>query len=164
MDLSNLRPSLALVIAAELLLGALFLVGLGAIALLPAISADLAATLPEYEALRAPLLAVAIAFAILALVALALIGLLVYRVYSGSMLTRGSLRWVDVLVVTLGCAVVVLIAGFIVIDDGQAGTPILLLALVVGCLTFFTVGCVTLVLRSLLRNAIALRAELDEVV
>jgi hypothetical protein len=51
------RPSLALVIVTQVLLGALFLIGIGAVVLLPGFSASVAASLPEYADLQAPLLA-----------------------------------------------------------------------------------------------------------
>ncbi|PWH06606.1 hypothetical protein DEO23_06550 [Brachybacterium endophyticum] len=158
------RPPFALVVATEALLIVLFLVGLGAIALLPGFSADAAATLPEYAGLRGPLLAVAITFTILGLIALAMVGLLVHRVHSGTMLTSPSLRWVDVLVATLGCAAVLIVVGFFVISNGQAGSPFLALIQVMACIALVSTICITLVLRSLLGNAIHLRAELDEVV
>ena len=164
MDLELPRPPLALVVATEVLLGVLFLVGLGAIALLPALSASVAMSLPEYADLRAPLLAMAIAFTVLGLIAVAMVALLVRRIYCGTMLTRPSLRWVDVLVATFGCAVVLIIAAFVVISNGQAGSPFLALIQAMACLTLIAVACITLVLRSLLRSAIAMRAELDEVV
>ena len=57
MNLDLSRPPLALVVATQVLLGALSLVGLGAIALLPSVSASVADSLPEYANLRGPLLA-----------------------------------------------------------------------------------------------------------
>lgn len=158
------RPPLALVVATEVLLGVLFLVGLGAIALLPGLSARVATSLPEYADLRDPLLAMAIAFTILGLIALTVVALLVRRIYGGTMLTRPSLRWVDALVVAFGCAIALIIAAFVVISNGQAGSPFIGLTQIMACLTFAAVACITLVLRSLLGSAIALRAELDEVV
>lgn len=158
------RLPLPLVVATEALLGVLFLVGLGAIALLPSFSANVATSIPEYADLREPLLAIAITLTILGLIALAMVALLVQRIYSATMLTRPSLLWFDVLVDTAGCAVVLIVTGFVVISNGQAGSPFLALAQAMGCLTLIAVACITLVLRSLLRNAIAMRAELDEVV
>ncbi|WES65987.1 DUF2975 domain-containing protein [Microbacter sp. GSS18] len=164
MNLDLPRPPLALVVTTEALLGALFLVGLGAIALLPSFSTNVATSLPEYADLRDPLLAVAMTLTILGLIALAMVMLLVHRIYRGTVLTRPSLIWVDVLVATFGCAVLLIIIGFVVISNGQAGSPFLALIQAMGCLTLVAVACITLVLRSLLRNAIVMRAELDEVV
>lgn len=164
MNLDLPRPPLALVVAAEALLSVLFLVGLGAIALLPSFSANVATSLPEYADLRDPLLKIAITLTILGLIGLAMVALLVQRIYSGTVLTRPSLLWVDVLVATAGCAVVLIVAGFVVISNGQAGSPFLALVQAMACLTLIAVACITLVLRSLLRSAIVMRAELDEVV
>lgn len=158
------RPPIALVLATEVLLGILFTVGLVAIALLPSFSADAAVTLPEYADLQVPLLTLAIVFTALGLLALAVIALLVLRIHRGTMLERASLRWVDGLVATLGAAVVVIIVGFVVISEGQAGSPFLALVQVMACLTLVALAGITLVLRSLLSGAIVLRAELDEVV
>lgn len=158
------RPSLALVVATEVLLGILFLVGLGAIALLPGFSADVASSLPEYAALRSPLLALSIAVTALGLLALAMVALLVRRIHTGTMLTRPSLLRVDVLVGTVACAIVLIVAGFVVISNGQAGSPFIALLQLMSCLALAAVAGITLVLRSLLRSAIAMRAELDEVV
>lgn len=65
---------------------------------------------------------------------------------------------------SLACAVVLMVIGFVVIDDGQAGSPFLALVQAMVCLTLIALACITLVLRSLLRHAILIRAELDEVV
>jgi hypothetical protein len=158
------RPPITLVLATEVLLGILFTVGLVAIALLPSFSADAAVTLPEYADLQVPLLTLAIVFTALGLLALAVVALLVLRIHRGTMLERASLRWVDGLVATLGAAVVVIIVGFVVISEGQAGSPFLALVQVMACLTLVALAGITLVLRSLLSGAIVLRAELDEVV
>jgi hypothetical protein len=158
------RPPITLVLATEVLLGILFTVGLVAIALLPSFSADAAVTLPEYANLQVPLLTLAIVFTALGLLALAVVALLVLRIHRGTMLERASLRWVDGLVATLGAAVAVVIVGFVVISEGQAGSPFLALVQVMACLTLVALAGITLVLRSLLSGAIVLRAELDEVV
>ncbi|MGI9822090.1 DUF2975 domain-containing protein [Agromyces sp. Marseille-Q5079] len=164
MDYDLPRPSRSLIIFTQSLLGALFLVGVGALVLLPGISAEVAASLPEYADLRDPLLALAIAFIALALVALAMISLLVHRIYRGTVLARTSLLWVDVLVTSLACAVVLVITSFVVISNGQAGSPLLGLIQVIVVLVLVVLGCVTLVLRSLLRRAMLMRAELEEVI
>lgn len=158
------RPSLALVIVTQSLLGALFFVGIGVIALLPGLSADVAVSLPEYAELRAPLLALSIALTVLALVALAMVALLVHRIHQGTMLARSSLLRVDVIVGSLVCAGVLIVVGFVVISIGQAGSPFLALIQVVAFLALSALAYVTLVLRSLLRHAILMRTELDEVV
>ncbi|KQM83922.1 DUF2975 domain-containing protein [Agromyces sp. Leaf222] len=164
MDYDLPRPSRTLVIFTQSLLAVLFLVGVGALVLLPGISQDVAASLPEYADLRGPLLALAMAFIALALIALAMISLLVHRLYRGTVLARTSLLWVDVLVVSLACAVVLVITSFVVISNGQAGSPFLGLIQVIVVLVLVVLSCVTLVLRSLLRRAMLMRAELEEVI
>lgn len=164
MDLDLPRPSLGLAFTTQAFLGVLFLAGLAAIALLPGFSANVATSLPEYAELRVPLLAVTIALTILGLIALAMVALLVHRIYTGTMLTRPSLLWVDVIVAVLACAVLLDIVGFIAISNAQAGSPFIALVQTMACLTLAALACITLVLRSLLRNAIVMRSELDEVV
>ncbi|QEO09655.1 DUF2975 domain-containing protein [Protaetiibacter larvae] len=158
------RPSLALVVVTQALLGVLFLLGIGTVALLPAFSAQLAESLPEYAGLRPPLLALAIGFMVLALIVLAMIALLIDRIRRGTVLTRASLLWVDGIVAALACAVVLVITGVVVISNGQAGNPLLALIHLLTVLALVVLACITLVLRSLLRHAILLRSELDEVV
>ena len=164
MNLDTSRPPRALVISTEVLLGVLSLVGLGAIVLLPGVSASVADSLPEYADLRGPLLALAIAFTFLGLVALAMVALLVQRIYRETVLEQRSVMWVDVLVGTLVCAAALIVVGFVVISNGQAGSPFLALIQVMACLGLVALACITLVLRSLLKSAIAMRTELDEVV
>jgi len=158
------RPPFALVLATQVLLGTLFLAGIGGIAILPGLSAGIAESLPEYAGLRDPLLAVVIAIVVLALVALAMVALLVHRIRDRSMLNRTSLLWVDVIVATLACSIVLVVSGFALISNAQAGSPFIALILALAFLGFGALACIILVLRSLLRQAMLIRMELDEVV
>jgi len=164
MNTSLPRPPLALVVATQLFLGVLFGDGIAAIALLPGVAASVAEALPEYADLRGPVLASSIGFNALGLITIALVSLLVHRIYRGTMLTRQSVIWVGALVAILVCAALQIVSGAAVISGGQAGSPFLALILAIGVLAILTIAGITLVLRSLLRNAIAMRAELDEVV
>jgi MFS family permease len=164
MNTSLPRPPLALVVATQLFLGVLFGVGVAAIVLLPGVAASVAETLPEYTDLRGPVLASSIGFIALGLITIALISLLVHRIYRGTMLSKQSVIWVDALVAILVCAALQLVSVAAVISGGQAGSPFLALILAMGILALLTIAGITLVLRSLLRSAIAMRAELDEVV
>ncbi len=164
MDQELPRPSLALVIITQSLLGALFLVGAGVLAILPSLSSTIATSLPEFAGLRDRLLALALAMVVLGLLALIMVSLLVHRIHRGTVLTRSSVLWVDVIVATIACHVVLLIVGLAVIDHGQAGSPWLALILGSACIALLALGSITLVLRSLLRHAISIRSELDEVV
>lgn len=164
MDYQFPRPAPSLVFITQSLLGALFLVGVGAIAILPGFSATVAASLPEYADLREPLLALAITLTVLVLISLAMVALLVHRIHCGTVLARSSLLRVDVLVTSLVCSVALDIIGFVVISNGQAGSPFLALIQVTAFLALIALACITLVLRSLLRHAILMQTELDEVV
>ncbi|GAA1783675.1 DUF2975 domain-containing protein [Agromyces lapidis] len=146
------------------LLGVLFLVGVGAIVLLPGISAEIAASLPEYADLRMPLLALSTAFIVLTLVALGALSLLVHRIYCGPVLAHTSMLWADLLVTSLGGAVVIVITSVVVVSNGQAGSPFLGLIQVIVCLVLVVLARVAFVLRSLIRRAIPMRVEQDEVI
>lgn len=158
------RPSLALTGVTQALLFLLLLVGVAVQILLPGLSAGAARSLPEYAELRLPLLFLAIAFCVLIQLAIIAAFVLVQRIRAGRMLVPASLLWVDVIVATLALAVALVVIGFFVISDGQAGSPFLLLVQVITVFTLAALVAITLVLRSLLRHAIVLRAELDEVV
>ncbi|AWB89141.1 DUF2975 domain-containing protein [Homoserinimonas hongtaonis] len=156
------RLSLTLMIVIECTLGALFFVGIGALALLPGLSADIAASLPEYAGLRMPLLALATAITVLGLVSLVMIALIVCRIYRGSVLAPASLLWLDVIVGSLGAAAFLIAIAFVVISNGQAGSPFLALVQLVGILALVVLAYIALKFRSRLRRAITMRAELDE--
>lgn len=158
------RPPLSLIVATEALLGVMFVVGLGAVSLLPGFATALGAEFPEFAGLRGPLLALGITFMVVGLIALAMLALLVCRIYTGSVLERRSLLWVDVLVGAFVFAAVLIVVGFVVISIGQAGSLFLAIIQVLTCLSFVVVACVTLVLRTLLNSAIGMRAELAAVV
>lgn len=158
------RPTRSLVIATEALVGVLFAVGFAATAMLPVFSAAVAEGYPEYASLRVPLVVAGIAFMALGLLALGSVASLVHRVYRGSVLVSSSLVWVDLLVGALVGAAVVVVVASVVISNGQAGSPFLLIVEVMVVLALMAIAGVTLVLRSLLRSAIDMRAELEEVV
>lgn len=164
MDLELPRPSAPLALVTQLLLAVLFLIGLGALFVLPGIADDAAESIPEYAELRTPLLALAIGFTLLAMMALVLVALMVGRITRGTVLARTSLLWVDGLVTLLTCAAVLVVVAFVVIDRGQAGSPALLVAMVTALVSLAVLACITLVLRSLLAQAISMRAELDVVI
>lgn len=158
------RPSLVLVIVMQSAVGALFLVGIGALALLPGLSADVATSLPEYAGLRMPLLALATAITVLGLVSLVMIALIVCRIRRGTVRAPASLLWVNVLVGSLVTAAVLVATGFVVIGNGQAGSPFLALVQLVGILALVVLAHIAVVFRSRLRCAIRMRAESDEAV
>lgn len=158
------QPPLPLVVVTQAALGLMLLVGIATIALLPAASAGAAVDLPEFAGLRLPLLALAIAFTALGVIALAMIVVLVHRIHRGTILTRSSLRRVDILIAASIGGVALVLAAYVVISNGQSGFPLLVIAQALTCLGLTAVACITLVLRSLLRTAISIRTELDEVI
>lgn len=164
MNISFPRPSFALVVATQLVLGALFIVGISALVFLPGFSTTVAVSLPEYADLQTPLLALVIAITVLAMMTLAIVAGLVNRIHRGTMLARSSLLLVDAIITSLVCGVVLVAAGFVVISNEQAGSPFIALIQAMACLALLALACITVVLRSLLRYAILLRDELNEVV
>ena len=163
MEIELPRPSAPLVVVSQVLLALLFLIGVGALIVLPGMADGAARTMPEYAELRTPLLALAIGATLLGMMGLGLVALLVDRIFRGRALERSTLLWVDGLVTLLSCAAVLVVVGFVVIDRGQAGSPALAAALVTALL-LAVLACITLVLRSLLRQAITMRAELEVVI
>lgn len=164
MNIDLPHPPRILVIATEALVGVLFAVGFGVAVMLPVVSTAVAAELPEYADLRVPLLVAGFAFLTLGLLALGSVALLVHRIHRGSMLVSSSLVWVDLLAGALAASAVVVVAASAVISNGEAGSPFLLIIEVMAVLALMAIAGVTLVLRSLLRSAIDMRAELEEVV
>lgn len=164
MTLTLPRPPHSLVIATEALVGVLLAIGFGAAAMLPVASTAVAEELPEYADLRVPLLVAGFALLTLGLLALGSVASLVHRIHRGSMLVSSSLVWVDLLAGALAAAAVVIVAASAVISNGEAGSPFLLIIEVMAVLGLMAVAGVTLVLRSLLRSAIDMRAELEAVV
>jgi hypothetical protein len=157
MNVSFPRPSFALVVATQLVLGALFIVGVGALVFLPGFSTTVAVSLPEYADLQTPLLALVIAITVLAMMTLAIVAGLVNRIHRGTMLAHSSLLLVDAIITSLMC-------GVVLISNEQAGSPFIALIHAMACLALLALACITVVLRSLLRYAILLRDELNEVV
>lgn len=117
------QPPLPLVVVTQAALGLMLLVGIATIALLPAASAGAAVDLPEFAGLRLPLLALAIAFTALGVIALAMIVVLIHRIHRGTILTRSSARRVDILIAASIGGVALVLAAYVVISNGQSGFP-----------------------------------------
>jgi len=164
MNLDLPRPNLALAVVTQALLGAMVVVGVSALVFLPVVSGRVATSVPEYADLRPPLLVISMSITALGLVVLAMVSLLVWRVWRGTILRRSSLRWADVIVASLFGGAALVVAMFVVVSNGQAGSPFVGLVQVGVCLVLTVLACVMLVLRSLLRQAILISDELDEVV
>jgi len=151
-------PPFVFVAVAEAGLGLLFLAGLGVIATLPVLSAELATYLPEFADLRVPLLAISMSITVLGLVALKMIALLVYKIHRGTMPTRLTIASTDVLVTSISGMIALIVVAFFVISHAQAGNPAIALAQVLSCVALLVLAGITLVLRSRLRTAMRSRA------
>jgi hypothetical protein len=118
---------------------------------------SLADQYPEFAHLRGPLVAAAIAFLE---VVLAITALLIGAIRHGRIFDRWALTLVDALVGALTVATVVVA----VVLPMVPGPPALGLAVFGATITGVAVVLVVLVLRALLRQAVSMRLELDEVV
>jgi hypothetical protein len=159
------RPWLPFVVATyvglALLFGGIGLVECGLVAL----SGYYAETLPsEYLPWVLPLLVPALAFGLTIQFAIIATGVLVARVRSGRILESSALRWVDALIGAITVAGLLSVALVILLRLADAVPPGVMLVLVLGGGALGVLDLLLLVLRSLLRRAIVLRAELDEVV
>ena len=131
----------------------------GGILLFP-ISASLARGNPEFADLQTPLLALALAIGVCAEAVLAATARLVGYIHQDRIFDRAAARAVDLLVLTVIIApgLTASLLPFI------PGPPPLALLIFGGVLVGITLSLVLYVLRSLLRRAVLMRVELDEVV
>jgi hypothetical protein len=123
-------------------------------------SDDLVGFFPEFAPVRPPLLALALAFGLCAEVLLVVTGVLVGYIHADRIFHPAALRLVDVLVLAVVVATLLVFATLFFIP----GPPQLFLLVVAALPVGATVVLVLLVLRSLLRRAVSMRVELDEVV
>jgi hypothetical protein len=158
------RPWLPIVVATYVALGILILGVVGVQWLLVALAGYYAEELPQYAALRPPLFALMFGGAVCVQAGAVATAVLVARVRSGRILEGGAIRWVDVLVGAVTVAGLITVALVIILRIVDALPPGAMLILVLGGVGLLVLDLLLLVLRSLLRRAIILRAELDEVV
>lgn len=159
------RPWLPVVVASYVALGILF-VGVGVVQYgLVSLSfyyADV--LLPEYARWQLPMLIPALAFGICIQVGVVATTVLVSKVRSGRILEANAVRWVDVLVGAITVAGLLTIVLLVVMRLADAVPPGVMLVLLLGGVSLLVLDLLLLVLRSLLRRAIIMRAELDVVV
>ncbi|TFD44838.1 DUF2975 domain-containing protein [Cryobacterium frigoriphilum] len=156
----NPRPTLMATVVTWIglgLLGALIL-GVG-IALYP-VSDSLARDNPEFANLQIPLLVLAFAICVCAETVLAATAMLVGYIRLDQIFDRAAARMVDLLVNTVIVATVLTATLLPFIP----GPPVLGLLILGSVLVGITLFLVLSVLRSLLRRAVLMRVELDEVV
>ena len=118
---------------------------------------------PELAWLRWPLTAVAVVCLLCFQVVLVATWKLLGMVEQDSIFTSDALPWVGVIVRATAVGGGVFAAGFVLVgaNADDPGVPLLLFLVLVG---ITVVGLLVLVLRSLLRRATVLRADLDEVI
>jgi hypothetical protein len=121
---------------------------------------QMAVEYPEFASLQSPLVTAVIAFGLCVEVVLIVTAVLVGFIRDERIFRPAALKLVDVLVVAILVASV--IVGLVLLS--VPGPPALALALLGGILAGATFTFVLLVLRSLLRRAVFMRVELDEVV
>ena len=160
MDSNIPRFSNAMTIATWMALGAVAVVVVVCAMLLFPVSASLARDNPEFADLQTVLLALALAIGVCAEAVLAATALLVGYIHQDRIFDRAAARAVDLLVLTVIIATVLTACLLPFIP----GPPPLALLIFGGVLLGVAVSLVLSVLRSLLRRAILMRVELDEVV
>ena len=154
------RPSVTATVAIWLALGLLgaIIVG-GGLALFP-VSDSLARDNPEFANLQTPLLVLALAICASAEIVLFATGMLVGYIWRDRIFDRAAARMVDLLVGAVIGGTVLTACMLPVIP----GPPPLALLIIGSVLAGITLVLVLGVLRSLLRRAVLMRVELDEVV
>lgn len=141
---------------------------LGALAILVAVggagiagsAAQLVEFLPVLAPVQGPLIAIALAFGLCIEALLVITGVLVGYVRADRIFRPSALRLVDALVTALVVATLLVIVALFFIP----GPPQLYLLVEAGVPAGATIVLVLVVMRSLLRRAVAMHVELDEVV
>ncbi|MGV8913370.1 MAG: DUF2975 domain-containing protein [Rhodoglobus sp.] len=160
MEHSIRTPSLAATTATWIAIGVLAIVILaGGVGLFP-LSALIAEENPEFQSLRAPLLALALAVGLLLETILVATSMLVHFIRQDRIFEPVAARMVDVLVICVAAATVVTASTLVFIP----GPPLLAFAIMASVLVGIALFFVLLVLRALLKRTVLMRTELDEVV
>jgi len=157
---STQTTSIIMTTVTRIALGALMVaVLLGEVSIVA--SAELMATeYPEFAALEGPLIAAAMAFGLCVETMLIVTAVLVGYIRHERIFRPAALRLVDVLIAAALASTV--IVGLVLV--AIPGPPALAMALLSGILVGATFSLVLTVLRTLLRQAMSMRVELDEVV
>ncbi|GAA3868150.1 hypothetical protein GCM10022381_09440 [Leifsonia kafniensis] len=136
-----------------------FTVLAGGLLMIP-IAESSARAFPEFAHLQTPLLVAVAAFVACVEAMLGTTAMLVGCIRNNSIFGATALRLVDVLAGLLTVATVILAA----VIPALPGPPLLVLVFLASVLVGATFVLVFLVLRSLLRSAVSMRVELDEVI
>ena len=151
------------------LLTMLSLIGLLVLALqvgvLPVLAVEWKREAPEFGFLAVPLAIGAVGAGVCVQLALIVIGRLIRFVHRGRIFDRAALPWVDGLVLCGALATAIVLVAFVVliaVDTG--GPPALSILMITAVVGGATVTLLLIVMRALLRQAVALDTELREVV
>jgi DUF2975 family protein len=130
---------------------------------LPGQFAHMAEESPDLAHLRWPLTAVSVFCVLCVQVVVVATWKLLTLVEDDRIFSEGASPWVDAIVWAIAAAWVVLLGvfGFVVLTWGDPGLPLLLLLLLAGVAAL---GLLVLVMRALLRQATALRTDMDAVI
>jgi hypothetical protein len=150
----------ALVVAARIALGFLALLVLAGMVVLFPLSDEMAAAAPEFGNLKVPFLLAGLAIGACAEVAIVVTAILAGRTRGDEIFEAPALRLVDALVVAPAAATVITAS----LLPAVPGPPLLGYALLVCVLGGSALVLILLVLRALLRRAVSMHTELDEVV
>lgn len=131
--------------------------------IVPLLMADLAAE-PEVAHLRWPIGVVGILGLATVEVALVCVWRLLTLTRRGTVFSAAAFRWVDVIIGAAVAAWLLAVVLAFVLAPGEAVAPGMVLLVVVGGVAAAGVALLVLVLRALLRQAVALRSELAEVI
>jgi hypothetical protein len=148
------RATLALLLAGVLVVQVM---------IVPLLMADLAAE-PEVAHLRWPVGVVGIFGLATVEVALVCVWRLLTLTRRGTVFSAAAFRWVDVIIGAAVAAWLLAVVLAFALAPGEAVAPGMVLLVVVGGVAAAGVALLVLVLRALLRQAVALRSELAEVI
>lgn len=132
--------------------------------LIPAFAHDTVLYAPEFAGLEVPGIVMAVALLVCVQIVLVCLWRLLSMVVADSIFGGSAFRWVDVILGAVLTAVALIVAGLVVIDRAQAGTPLLGVAGVLAVVAGLGVALVIVVLKGLLRKAVQLEHDLSEVV
>ena len=148
----------AAVLLTKVLIVLLFAVLLvGQVWIVPAMAEDAASTAPEFAGLRVPGI-------VLTVLLLVCVWRLLSLVDRDEIFQPRAFGWVNAIIIAVLAAVVLVIAGMILIDRAQAGSPFVLICGILAIIVGLGIALVVVVLKELLRQAAQLEQDMSEVV
>lgn len=153
------RTALTFLLAAMILL-----LGVAQIVALPASAATWARLYPEFAALQAPALVIAVAFILCVQVVLVCIWRLLRLIDGDVPFSAKSFRYIDVIIAAIVIADLLILTALILLTAAGAGNPSVLLLGSFGVVVGAGLALLVAVLRGLLAQALELQQDLAEVV